>query len=257
MWLTQVRGPPGAENCQPLTSSPPHPPAFPESCLTQGTSREQATCPDAAPIHHDRGETAKTCMNLSFPSSALALTRQGSHTPKSLSLPLPAGVPGSECCGLPLQQQRPETGSARFPHIEPPLRSEQALLSPTAQLVQSSLQVSSSLGTGARRRRASWKGSGQPTGYCSPLPRDSGAGAPSPHPLQGAPIPGSTAHILCAAHNPVPGVSQESSSPCLPDGWVFWGPFCPFPGMGFPTARFAPIPGVMTRSLDRPKTIGI
>lgn len=74
--------------------------------------------------------------------------------PGQLSLPLPARVPGSECRGLPLQQQRPETGSARFPHVEPPLRSEEALLSPTAPLVQSSLQVSSSLGTGARRRRA-------------------------------------------------------------------------------------------------------
>lgn len=125
--------------------------------------------------------------------------------PGQLSLPLPARVPGSECRGLPLQQQHPETGSARFPHIEPPLRSEEALLSPTAPLVQSSLQVSSSLGTRARRRRAR-REVGSPTGYCSLLPRDSGAGAPSPQALQGAPIPGSTAHILCAAHNAVPGV---------------------------------------------------
>lgn len=109
------------------------------------------------------------CTNLSFPSSAPALTRQGPHTPRSLSLPLPAGVPGSECRGLPRQQQRPETGSAWFPHIEPPLRSEQALLSPTAQLVQSSLQVSSSLGTGARRRRAG-RAVGSPLATAPPYP---------------------------------------------------------------------------------------
>lgn len=145
------------------------------------------------------------CTNLSFPSSAPALTRQGPHTPRSLSLPLPAGVPGSECRGLPRQQQRPRN---RLCLVSPyrttsPLRTGSSLpYSPVGSILPPGLLILRDWG----EEKESWKGSGQPTGYCSPLPRDSEAGAPSPHALQGAPIPASTAHILCAAHSPVPGV---------------------------------------------------
>ena len=90
------------------------------------------------------------------------------HPGHSLShcLPVSQALSAVDCLG---SSSGPETGSAWFPHIEPPLRSEQALLSPTAQLVQSSLQVSSSLGTGARRRRAG-RAVGSPLATAPPYP---------------------------------------------------------------------------------------